>query len=306
MSFSTQVKDELLDIKPGKECCYLSQLLGVIRTSGLLVINKATHHRLHILTENERLMAWIIDAVAFLGHVYPIAGKSKSKKTIKYIVEDHMQSLLEKGLIFLGESNYWYGQLKLNKCCRESYLRGCFLAAGTIGDPQKSYHLEMVSKEDAIIEELCDILIKMSLNAKIVERKSQSVVYLKESEDIVAFLGQAGAYKALMQMENIRIMKEVRNNVNRLTNCEDANIQKTVNASYRQIQNIKLLQENCQLDSAPDNLKEIALIRIQYPEASLSELGSKLSVPIGRSGVNHRLRKLDEMAEKLKNGRIQE
>jgi DNA-binding protein WhiA len=185
-------------------------------------------------------------------------------------------------------------------CCKKAYLRGVFLGGGSISDPEKTYHLELVTNNNEYAESIKKLINSYGLNAKVVNRKGNYVVYLKEGEQIVDFLNIIGAHKALLSLENVRIYKEVRNNVNRIVNCETANLSKIVNASMRQIHNIELVKHRIGFDNIPEGLAEIAELRLKYPDASLKELGELMDPTIGKSGINHRLRKLDEIAERIK------
>ena len=174
------------------------------------------------------------------------------------------------------------------------------MAAGSMSAPEKGYHLEYVCTGNEQAEQLVDILKDFSLDGKIVLRKKYYVVYIKEGEGIVDLLNIMEAHKALMDLENLRILKEVRNSVNRRVNCEAANITKTVNAASRQVEDILFIKERYGLKKLPENLQEMAQIRLENPDAALKELGELLDPPVGKSGVNHRLRKLAEIAKRLK------
>jgi hypothetical protein len=183
--------------------------------------------------------------------------------------------------------------------CKKAFLRGAFLAGGSISDPEKTYHLEITCHTKAVAGQVLSVLKGFGLNAKNICRKGNTVIYLKEGENIVDFLNITGAHTSLMEFENIRILKEMRNNVNRVVNCETANLDKIVNASVRQIENIKLVIEKAGLGSLPEGLRQVAETRLKYPDISFRELGEMLDPPLGESGVNHRLRKLDKIAENL-------
>lgn len=185
-------------------------------------------------------------------------------------------------------------------CCKRAYLRGAFLMAGSISNPNRGYHFEIVCNSMRQAEQVQQVMMALSLDAKIVLRHRHYVVYLKEGEQIVSALGYMGAVRALMDMENVRILKDMRNIVNRRVNCEAANITKTVNAAVRQTEDIKLIEERQGLGTLPENLREIALARLEHPDVSLKDLGDMLTPPIGKSGVNHRLRKISEIADKLR------
>lgn len=187
-----------------------------------------------------------------------------------------------------------------NSCCRRAFIRGAFLSAGSMSDPEKSYHFEVVCNGQQRAAQLQEIINSFGMDAKIVQRKKSHVVYLKEGSQIVDMLNVMEAHVALMNLENVRILKEMRNSVNRQVNCETANINKTVSAAVKQIEDINYIQSVRGLDSLSDSLKEIALLRLAYPEAALKELGTYLNPPVGKSGVNHRLRKLCEIAEDLR------
>ena len=185
-------------------------------------------------------------------------------------------------------------------CCKRAFIRGAFLASGSMSDPEKSYHFEIVCATREKAEQIQKIMKCFELDGKIVLRKKSFVVYLKEGSQIADVLNVMEAHVALMEFENVRILKDMRNTVNRKVNCETANINKTVSAAVKQIDDIRYIQETKGLDKLPEGLKDMALTRLTYPEASLKELGSLLTPPVGKSGVNHRLRKLSEMAEELR------
>ena len=174
------------------------------------------------------------------------------------------------------------------------------MAAGSVSDPQKSYHFELVFSQRRQAEQMQELLRSFDVEAGIVARKKASVLYVKEGAQISDILNVMEAHVALMELENVRILKDMRNSINRQVNCETANLNKTVTAAARQIEDIKLIRDTIGFDELKEELKEMAELRLEYPESSLQELGTLLSVPIGKSGVNHRLAKLCEIAEGLK------
>lgn len=192
------------------------------------------------------------------------------------------------------------GILLQQTCCKRAFIRGAFLAGGSISDPNKSYHFEIVCASIAQAEQLRDTINSFKTDAKIVARKKYQVVYLKEGAQIVDMLNVMEAHVALMNLENVRILKEMRNSVNRKVNCETANISKTVNAAVRQLADIEYIREKAGLSCLPDNLREAAEMRLEYPDATLIELGGMLSPPVGKSGMNHRLRRISEIADTLR------
>ena len=185
-------------------------------------------------------------------------------------------------------------------CCKQAFIRGAFLATGSLTDPEKGYHFEIVTGDERKAVQLQELIRSFQIDAKIVLRKKSHVVYVKEGAQIVDMLAIMEANVALMNLENIRILKEMRNSVNRKVNCETANINKTVNAAVKQIEDIRLIESTTGFHNLSEGLAEIAELRLQYPEATLKELGIMLNPQVGKSGVNHRLRKLSEIADELR------
>jgi DNA-binding protein WhiA len=191
-------------------------------------------------------------------------------------------------------------ELLKRSCCRKNYLKDMFMCCGSISDPRKEYHLEWTCSREEQASQLQEILRSFGKEAKTVFRKKSCVVYFKDSEDIVDLLNLMGAPVSMMEMENQRILKDLRNSVNRRVNCETANIGKTVSASRKQIEDIRFLEETGVLKTLPESLRKMAELRKQYPEMPLRELGDQAQPPIGKSGVNHRLRRLTEIAVKYR------
>ena len=185
-------------------------------------------------------------------------------------------------------------------CCRRAFIRGTYLAIGSMSNPEKGYHMEFVFDRQGMADDFIKNLSTFSIDAKMVLRKKNYVVYIKEGEEIVDMLNIMGAHVSLMNLENTRIVKDMRNSINRRVNCETANIAKTVNAAAKQVEDILFIQKVYGLHKLPDNLRQVAEVRLSYPEASLVELSRLMDPPVGKSGVNHRLRKLSELAERLR------
>lgn len=181
------------------------------------------------------------------------------------------------------------------------FLREAFLEAGSMSNPEKGYHLEFVCEDEEFAGKLTETMKAFDISAKIAKRKRYTIVYIKESEDIVNLLNVIGAHKCLMNLENLRILKDVRNSVNRRVNCETANISKTVSAASKQIEDIEYIKTHYGFDNLSDNLREVAKARLEYPDATLKELGNYIVPCVGKSGVNHRLRKLGELADSIRN-----
>lgn len=312
MSFSSTVKNELCRLENINNCCLLSELAAALCLNGAVAAVPGNGFNIRITTENAAFARRIFSNIRKMCNIYPEVTIRKSKKLKKHVsymlfITPAIGSakLLEltgvaveiaaEGLppeLVLTDKN----SLKHN-CCRKAFLRGAFLAGGSISDPEKTYHLELTSRARPQALELSRILSTFRLNARIIIRKGSYVTYLKEGENIVDFLNIIGAHTALMELENVRILKGMRNTVNRIVNCETANLGKTVNASIRQVENIRYISENIGFDNLPVSLRDIAELRLEYNDDNLVELGKLLSPPLGKSGVNHRLRKLDQIAE---------
>lgn len=309
MSFSTVVKDELCRVELHNDvCCMKSEILGVILTGNLFSNEKNTRN-VKMVTENAAFARRIYTTVRKVYSISPevaIRRSSKLKKHVSYSVIMASMQLINKilydfGISAFSENDYSSIKNLLKKvCCKKSFLRAAFLSGGSISDPEKTYHLEISTRNLSCAELIKELLLEYGINLKIIIRKGIYVAYIKEGENIVDFLNIIGAHGALMELENVRILKDMRNSVNRIVNCETANLEKTVNASVRQMENIKLIQSVMGIDKLPDNLIEIAELRLEYSDASLKELGEMLHPKLGKSGVNHRLRKLDEIAEQLR------
>lgn len=288
MSFSAEVKEELVRTIPNSRHCQLAEIAAMIHFGGHIEEDEAGHEKIVLLSENE--------------------GVAKKYFTLwkkTFMISTDMEKVLQAIKVFEGDKQVRTLQegvspiLLKNSCCRRAYLRGAFLCTGSISDPQKGYHLEFVCDHEVQAQQIREILHGFELEARIVRRKKYYVVYLKEGAGIVDLLNVMGAHISLMNLENLRIEKEMRNSINRQVNCETANITKTVNAASRQIEDIQLIRKHIGFSALPDNLREIALVRLSHPESSLQELGGYLNPPVGKSGVNHRLRKLSEMADKI-------
>lgn len=310
MSFSTDTKDELARIIPEKICCQMSELAALVRMDGTITIN--THHKLglYITTENAAVARKIFKLAKNVFDIETeicVQKKVKLKKRNLYIVRLidplRMEDILDKlGIIQNGVIKPEIRKSLISKpCCRRAYLRGAFLGAGSVNNPEGNYHMEIITDNFAYSRSIVNLMNRFKeLNAKISSRKNWHMVYLKESDQIVAFLNIIGAHQALLNFENVRIVKGMRNKVNRLVNCETANLNKTVTASVRQVENIRFIDEVIGLDKLSPRLKDIAQMRIDNPDISLKELGDLMDPPVGKSGVNHRMRKIDELAEDLR------
>ncbi|GMX65929.1 MULTISPECIES: DNA-binding protein WhiA [Paenibacillus] len=307
MSFAAQTKKELTMME-SERCCEKAELSALIRMNGAVQLT-SQKIVLDISTENAAIARRIYSLLkkSFKVHTELLVRKKmRLKKNNVYIVRvpNQVQDLLSELHIVSEGFLFTPGiepEIIKRDCCKRAYLRGAFLAGGSVNNPEgSSYHLEIYS----MYEEHCQALVRLAnefdLNARCIERKKGFVLYMKEGERIIEFLSLIGAHQALLRFEDVRIMKDMRNSVNRLVNCETANLNKTIGAAVRQIDNIRLLQKEVGLDNLPDKLREVAEIRLKHPDMNLKEVGDLLKGKVSKSGVNHRLRKIDELAEKLR------
>lgn len=294
MSFSGKIKEELSQHSTDARHCNLAELSAIVQMCGHFSQDKKGQPLLRVDTEN-----------------YPVARKcfTLMRKTFNIRTDIVIRRHAAKDnwsyhLFWKGEELLAVKHASVQAvCCKRAYIRGAFLAAGSMSDPKKSYHFEIVCAEESLAEHLKTLMNSFGTDAKIVERKRMHVVYLKEGSQIVDMLNVMEAHVALLELENVRILKEMRNAVNRKVNCETANINKTVSAAVRQVEDITYIRDTVGFEKLPEGLRDVALTRLAYPDVALKELGSLLQEPVGKSGVNHRLRKLSEMASKLRDSK---
>lgn len=313
MSFSTDTKEELARIIPEKQCCMIAELSALIRMSGTLEFQGRNDLRIQLNTENpstaRKIFKLVKKAYGFSAEIQ-IKQTPRFNKGKQYIlmIQDAKQSLhlLQETEIFKKTtegyrlSDEWPDRILKKRCCKRAYLRGAFLGGGSISSPEKNYHLEFVSSKEQHIDTIHELLNYFGLMGKIIERKGHFVLYLKEGEQIVDLLNIMGAHHALFSLENIRILKQMRNNINRIVNCETANLSKTVKASMRQVEMINFIDKRIGIHQLPQGLRDVAIARLKYPESSLKELGELMKPQVGKSGINHRFRKLELIENKLK------
>lgn len=313
MSFSGMVKEELSRQINTARHCRIAELAAILCVCGSLEYQKDGNKVLRVHTENElvaRKYFTLLKKTFNIGTDVSIRRGAYLKRNRTYIVavrehEDAIRVLQAAKLLNeYGEVSENLSVVRnvvvQNTCCRRAFIRGAFLASGSISDPEKFYHFEIACVAEPKAEQLRELIATFDIEAKIVRRKKYYVVYIKEGSQIVDILNVMEAPVALMELENIRILKEMRNSVNRQVNCETANINKTVSAAVKQMDDIRYIQAVIGLDGLPDNLREMALVRLERPDATLKELGEALNPPVGKSGVNHRLRKLGILADDLR------
>lgn len=309
MSFASEMKKELTQID-SDELSLKAELSAMIRMNGSLSFANR-QLSLDVQTENAaiaRRMYTILKQLYNYKIELLVRKKMRLKKNNVYIcrLRDGAKELLESLGILSGNflMNHEISEnLLQTQLSRRAYLRGAFLAGGSVNNPETSaYHLEIYSLYEEHGHALMDLMNQFDLNAKTIERKKGFVTYLKEAEKISDFLSLVGAFQAMMKFEDVRIIRDMRNSVNRLVNCETANLNKTIGAAIRQVENIKYIDKRIGIEQLPDKLQEIARLRVAYQDVTLKELGEMMSTSVSKSGINHRLRKIDEIADSLRAG----
>lgn len=312
MSFSANVKEELSRQIPTARHCRIAELAAAISLSGK-VVETGGSKSIEIHTENVAVAKKIFTLLKKTFNINTDISTRRTeypRKSNIYMLsveeEDKVDEVLQSLKVVDEEGrdilcgNMVDGLLIQKTCCKRAFIRGAFLAAGSISDPEKSYHFEIACDTSSQAETLRNLINSFELDSKIIMRKNNYVVYIKESAQIVEILNVMEAHVALMELENIRILKDMRNSVNRKVNCETANLNKVVNAAVKQVEDIRLIESKMGLDKLSDSLAEIARLRLENPDVPLKELGAMLEPPVGKSGVNHRLRKIGEIADGLR------
>ena len=313
MSFSSEVKEELSEQIASGRHCRLAETAAILSLCGKIVITENDRYCVKIQTENLAVARKYSTLLRKTFNIRAEVSVRKSREVRFYSVivskDPEARRLLGETCLLDEDGNVsecmspMHHRLLRQNCCRRAFIRGAFLAVGSVSDPKKSYHFEIVCTAPEKARQLQELLASYDVDAKVVLRKRHYVVYIKEGSQIVELLGLMGAHISLMQLENVRIVKEMRNSVNRKVNCETANLNKTVSAAVRQAEDIRYIQEKIGLDKLPMDLEETARLRLEHTEASLKELGDMLSPKVGKSGVNHRLRKLSQIADDLREGK---
>lgn len=290
MSFTKQIKEQISALQNPCDFCDIAELSAMIRICTTYQLGEVM-----ISTENENVanrFIYLFERV--FSKKIEFSNKSgvlKYKPDLDFFMSDIAQRLL----LFEGKKD----EIARDDCCKIAYIRGSFLGGGSVSNPSSRYHLEFDTKYEGYAKILCDILEDVGINAKTTYRKGRFIVYIKEYEKIADLLGLLGAVNAAMELYNATIEKDLRNNANRRANCEVANIEKVTKTASIQIKAIKKIQANAQFEKMPEVLREMAILRMENPECSLSELGEMVSPKIGKSGVNHRIKRIMEIAEKL-------
>lgn len=329
MSFSTKVKEEIGRHLSRSRHCRIAELLALVLATGEVSFRDGTVE-LHLKPENELIskkLCLLIDVLFERQIQYELSDKcikitnqdmvDRILQTIKlydyvdfleedWLDEDELMAIEDDTVTYVSShgislQNCQFPKQVIQKdCCKKAFLRGIFLATGSVSDPSKAYHFEIVVRNKDMAASVQEVMQSFLLDAKVVKRKKYYIVYLKEGAMIVDMLKIMEASVNLMDMENVLILKEMRNDINRRVNCETANIKKTVNAARRQIDDILYIEKKKGLKYLSDSLRQIAELRLEEPDANLVELGEMLNPPVSKSGVNHRLRKISEIANRLR------
>ena len=291
MSFSSEIKQELSAHVPPARHCRLAEMAAILNFCSRVESVEGESPCVKMHTEN---LAVARKYFTLLRKTFNIEMNVSTRQS------RNPRGSLSYEVTSFGGLEPVKHMLVQNQCCRRAYIRGAFLASGSLSDPEKGYHFEIVCSGEEKADELREMLASFGIDARITLRKRSYVLYVKEGSQIADLLNVMEAHVALMKFENVRILKEMRNSVNRQVNCETANLNKTVSAAVKQIEDIQFIQRTIGFDELPENLAEIAVLRLEQPETTLKELGQMLTPPVGKSGVNHRLRKLSMIAEELR------
>ena len=318
MSFSSETKKGIAKIIPEDRCCMLAEIAGYTRIKGTLHLTGGGHLSVSLTAEDpavvrtlKQLTSAYFDASSEIRVIQGSLLKKENSYRLVFNEERTGEKILrETGMLRVrdGSNVLTDGidpEIIRKTCCKKACLRGLFLAGGTVNDPEKGYHLEIVCSDKVTAADVRKLMNQFSLKAKVIERRGSQVVYLKGSERVADFLKIIGAYNQVFRLEDVLALKSLRNKTNRIVNCENANLDRSVNAAAKQIRNIRYIQEHLGLENIQKKLRDAAELRLEYPELSLSELARLADPPVSKSGLNHRFAKIAETAEHLREKRNQ-
>ncbi|MDP2232300.1 MAG: DNA-binding protein WhiA [Actinomycetota bacterium] len=310
MSFTAEVKDELSRVEAKRPCCRKAELAALVRIEGTLHITGNERFRLEIATETAPVARKVIK---LLHGLYDLKTELTVRRSVLHKTNNYLitvptqvnlpQALSELGILddSLGLTQGILGRVVRRDCCAISYLRGAFLGGGFVADPHGDFHFELTAESEQIAEDLAALMRRFEEPAKVTRLRGLYTVYLKGAEPIVTFLALVGAHSALLRTEDVRVVKSMRNDVNRLVNAETANLERTADAAIAQVEAIGLLDARVGLDNLPPALRELARLRVENPDVSLRELGELADPPLTKSAVYHRVRRIEELAADLGN-----
>jgi DNA-binding protein WhiA len=305
VSFTAEVKEELSRIIPKRGCCPKSELSALMRVEGTLHVAGRGRFRVEVATETAPVAR---KTIKLMHEIYGLKTELTVRRSVlhkanNYLITVGSQPKLGGALVDLGilddQHDLCYGvpaKLVRKDCCAISYLRGAFLGGGFVADPHGDFHFELTAERSEMAEDLVALMARFDIEAKVTQRRGVYAVYLKGAEPIVTFLALVGAHRALLRTEDVRIIKSMRNQVNRLVNAETANLQKSADAAMEQLEDIRRLSTTRGLDNLPPALRELAELRLAYPDVSLRELGELADPPLSKSAVYHRIRRIQELA----------
>ncbi|MEG0460158.1 MAG: DNA-binding protein WhiA [Gordonibacter sp.] len=305
MSFTAEVKDELARVAPVCSHCDKATLAALVRIEGTLFFSGQGSYRIEIATDMPSVARLIIKMLHELYHLKTelTVRRSVLHKTPNYLIEVPSQPHLADSLRDMGVLSGEGLELGIaedlvaKECCTAAYLRGAFLGSGFVSSPRGDFHFEITVESEALAEGLVGLLERKGIKARIMQRRSSYMVYLKSGAAILEFLAFAGAHQCALAMENERVIKSVRNDVNRMTNAEIANQAKSANASVDQIYAIRSVLEAHGMENLPPALQDYIRLRVTYPDATLKELGERATPPLSKSAVYHRVRRIEQMAK---------
>lgn len=311
MSFSLEIKEELETRIDAAKHCQIAEFAAIMAFCGKVRRRTGGLMGLELTTENEvvrrKVVELAIKAFSASEESFEVEYEGKNNRIINIFIND--EKLIAKILMAIKWCDDNFTVVKpvfvnhriiQKECCKRAFIRGAFLAAGSISDPNKSYHYEIVCEYEEDAVQMQELLKFFNLDAKIIQRKRNYVTYIKEGNNITDVLNIMGAFVSQMKLYNVMILKGMRNDVNRKVNCETANLNKTIEAAVKQIRDIEYVRDTVGLESLSDGLREVAEIRLKNPDMKLKDIGELLNPPVGKSGVNHRLRKISELAQKLR------
>ena len=311
MSFSLEIKEELETRIDTAKHCQIAEFAAIMAFCGKVRRRTGGLMGLELTTENEvvrrKVVELAIKAFSASEESFEVEYEGKNNRIINIFIND--EKLIAKILMAIKwcddnftvvEPVFVNHRIIQKECCKRAFIRGAFLAAGSISDPNKSYHYEIVCEYEEDAVQMQELLKFFNLDAKIIQRKRNYVTYIKEGNNITDVLNIMGAFVSQMKLYNVMILKGMRNDDNRKVNCETANLNKTIEAAVKQIRDIEYVRDTVGLESLSDGLREVAEIRLKNPDMKLKDIGELLNPPVGKSGVNHRLRKISELAQKLR------
>ncbi|MDI6799864.1 MAG: DNA-binding protein WhiA [Actinomycetota bacterium] len=308
MSFSSDIKHELARIISPKACCKKAELSAILKLDGSFHILGQGRFAIHSACQDAataRKTVKLIDELFGLEHEVAVR-KSSFKRGHDYLIYAPNQPKLNQALNEIGILDdkmlivpSFLCRLVKRDCCAASYLRGAFLGGGSMGDPAKGYHFELNTDNFELANDLLSLFNRFEINAKLSSRRKNYMIYIKGSEDLSRLLALVGAHDTLLKLEDFRVVKDVKNSVNRLVNCDTANLKRSAWATVKQIKDIELIDKEVGLNNIPHALAQIASKRVEFPEANLSELGELCEPKLSKSAVYHRIRRIKSLASKL-------